>query len=302
MLSLRNWEFFLRETFINVRRNGLMSLAAVSTVVVSLSILGSFLLAIVNLDAMASDMARKVEITMFFLKPVSKIGAERARKQVLEIRGVKEVQFVSRREALNRLKERLEGQIDFSDIEKSNPLPDSLEVRVFDPDQVGNVVTQLKRMQPPAGVPGFDTPQYGKKYAQRILHFSRAVKALGMFTAALLSLSILVIINNTIRLTIFARRREIRIMQLVGATNWFIRVPFLMEGILHGFIGSALASLLLLCGYYYTVTHFRMAFPFVPVIPVEGIMGHFFWVLCFMGLLFGYAGSLISIRKFLANL
>ena len=296
MLTLRNLEFFLRETSLNIRRNALMSLAAVSTVVVSLCILGSFLLVIVNVDAMATDVSRKVEVTMFFNEQVSEKKAERSRKKILSIDGVKEVEYVSRETALQRLKERLEGQINFSDIEKNNPLPDSLEVSVTDPDIIGDVVTKLKRVE------GFDEPEYGKKYAQKILRFGRAVKTIGVVTTALLSLSILLIINNTIRLTIFARRREVRIMQLVGATNWFIKVPFLMEGVLHGIAGSAVASLLLVVAYSYGVKNLTNTLPFIPVVPREALTSHFIVVLNLMGLLFGYTGSLISIRKFLANL
>lgn len=293
MLALRNLEFFLRETFINIRRNGLMSLAAISTVVVSLCILGSFLLAVANLDSIATDIARKVEITLFFKTRTTKSEAKDARQKVLELPGVKEVKYVSRKEALERLEERLEGEIDFSDIEKSNPLPDSLEVRVTDPDLVGNVVTQLQKLE------GFDKPEYGEKYARRILHFNRAVKTVGVATAGLLLLSILLIINNTIRLTIYSRRREIRIMQLVGATNWFIKVPFLMEGVFHGITGSIVASLILVSGYSYATRHIMSTLPFVPVLPIGSLLRQFLAVVNLMGLLFGYAGSLWSIRKFL---
>jgi cell division transport system permease protein len=296
MLTLRNWEFFLRETFINIRRNGLMTVAAISTVVVSLCILGSFLLAVVNLESLATDIARKVEITLFFKKRTRATEAEVIRRDIDRLPGVKEVRYVSRDQALQRLKKRLEGQIDFSDIEKSNPLPDSLEVRVTNPDLVRQVVAQLERLEQ------FDKPEYGEKYAQRILHFNRAVKVVGAVTGGLLILSILLIINNTIRLTIFARRREIRIMQLVGATNWFIKVPFLLEGIFHGLMGSIVASLLLVVGYTYGARHLASTLPFVPVLSIESLLLPFLGTVNLMGLLFGYTGSLWSIRRFLASL
>jgi len=273
-----------------------MSLAAVSTVVVSLCILGGFLLVIINLDSMATEISRKVEVTMFFKEKVSPQEAEPFRQQILKIPGVKDVRFISRETALRRLKERLEGQIDFSDIEKNNPLPDSLEISITDPDLIGDVVTRLKTL------PGFDEPEYGKKYAQKILTFSRVVKTAGVVATALLSLGVLLIINNTIRLTIFARRKEIRIMQLVGATNWFIKMPFLMEGVLHGIAGSAVASLVLVTAYSYGVKNLTATLPFIPVVPKEAVTVQFLIVLNLMGLLFGYVGSLISMRKFLAEL
>lgn len=285
-------EFFLRETFINIRRNGLMSVAAVSTVLIGLCGLGAMYLATVNLNLWAEQLAQQVEIYVPLQDGLSAQDSRAARRRIEKLPGVQSVRFVSRHEALQALQQQLGRQIDFSDFE-TNPLSDSFEVRVAVPGQVPATAALIKQVR------GVDKANvdYGATFINRILALRRVVWLGGGAAVVLLTLAILLIVGNTIRLTVFARRREIRLMQLVGATNEFICVPFMLEGVFHGIVGAALAGAVLTVAYQSLARWLSASLPFLPLAHPDGLMSC--WVLLLLaGGGFGLAGSAISLRKF----
>ncbi len=290
--SPHNLEFFLRETFINVRRNGLMSVAAVSTVLIGLCILGAAYLTTVNLNLWAGQLARQVEIYVPLQDGLSAQDSRAARLRIEQLPGVESVRFVSRHEELEKFQQQLGRQIDFSDFE-TNPLSDSFEVRVSSPEQVPATAALIRQIR------GVDKAHvdYGESLMNKIFALRRVVWLVGGAAVILLSLAILLIVSNTIRLTVFARRREIRLMQLVGATNEFICVPLVLEGVFHGIVGAALACAGLTVVYQSLARWLSASLPFLPLAHPDGLMG--FWVLLlFAGTGFGLVGSAISLRRY----
>lgn len=290
--SPHHLEFFLRETFINVRRNGLMSVAAVSTVLIGLCLLGATYLATVNLNLWAGQLARQVEIVVPLNEGLSAQEAQAARRRIEKLPGVRSVRFVSRHEAWQALQQQLGRQIDFSDFE-TNPLFDSFDVRVTAPEQVPATAALIKQIR------GVDKEHvdYGGALMNKIFALRRVVWLVGGAAVVLLTLAILLMVGNTLRLTVFARRREIRLMQLVGATNEFICVPLVLEGVFHGIVGAALACAVLTVVYQSFARWLSASLPFLPLAPPDGLMGC--WVLLlFAGVVFGLAGSAISLRRF----
>lgn len=299
-MNLRALEFYLRETLTNISRNATMSLAAVSTVAVSFIILGASLLIIVNLDALAASAARQVHIIVELDKGASKEQTAAVQAAIKGVSLVREVRYVSGDQALRELKGQYGQHINFSDIEERQKrrrlMPDFLEVFVTEPQAVPVCAKRILQIE------GVHEAGYGEQNAEKLLRLSRIIKIVNGVALALLGLGIGTIIHNTVRLTIFARRREIRIMQLVGATNTFIRIPFILEGVVHGLVGAALAWAVLRFGYSSLLTHAQRALPFMRLVDVSEFGLSFFLILLGAGAAFGLLGTTFSVRKFTTSL
>ena len=285
------------EALRSIRASASTTLAATMTVLIGMFLLG-LLIALGSWVVSWSEHVKKEVVVKVFYCTADMCAKEATAAQVNAVRvklesdpRVKTVTFVSKDEALERMKKR------FPDLFKgglvSNPLPASEEVelrRAEDADAV------YRSFQPPP--PGVESVSYGKKTARRIIQVARVIEIVFLLAVIILFVASTLLIANTIRLSIFARRREIEVMKLVGATNWFVRGPFMLEGLICGLAGSLAAVLLLLVGK-------EVAWP--------RILGHIsagsdvsavdFWVnaltLIVAGLLLGAAGSGLTLRRFL---
>jgi cell division transport system permease protein len=148
-------------------------------------------------------------------------------------------------------------------------------------------------------LPGVAEVRYGQELTERLLALVRAAKMGGLSLIIFMALASLLIIATTIRLTIYARRREIRIMQLVGATHWFIRLPFLLEGLLYGLAGGILAAVVLLVGYSYLDQQVTRALAFLPLLFSPRLLALLAGLMVSLGVVFGLAGSLLATREYL---
>jgi cell division transport system permease protein len=213
-------------------------------------------------------------------------------QQLQRIPEVTDSHFVSKETALNKLVERMKGRIDVNDLTR-NPLPDSFELAVDDARHLELVAERARRV---AGVSGV---KYGEEIARRMLNFNALVRSVGVVILGLLFLSTVLIVSNTIRLTVFARRKEIEIMQMVGAAEWFIRWPFILEGVIQGLVGSIMAAALVGTSYAMVVPQLRETVVFLPVIPAATLLPQLVPALIFLGAFVGALGSLVSVNKFL---
>ena len=148
-------------------------------------------------------------------------------------------------------------------------------------------------------LPGVETAKFGQEVVTHLFQLTRVLRIGGVLLIALLAVATLFIISNTIRITVFARRREVNIMKYVGATDWFIRWPFLLEGMLMGLIGGGIASAVLYQGYNAILVRIYATLAFFPMLPTWPTMGYLCGVLLIVGTLIGALGSSISLRKFL---
>jgi cell division transport system permease protein len=243
--------FFLREALRALRRNAAPSLAAVATVLITTLVLGVFIPVVRAATAKTNEVRNKIELEVYISDSASKAQAAELGNMIRDIEHVGSVQYVSKEQALNLLRGRLNTQDDpiAEGLLTSNPLPASYRIRLDDPANVGLVKNSL---QPTASdgrpryiSPAIDDIRDREDETQKILSATSTIKVLLASLAALLVLASVLLVANTIRLSIFARRREVEVMKLVGATNWFIRWPFVIEGVIVGFLGAAAAVALL---------------------------------------------------------
>jgi cell division transport system permease protein len=240
--------FFLREAVRALRRNAVPSFAAMATVLVTVLVLGVFIPVVQATTGAANEIRAKVLVDVYLKPDVKKADIERVRRIIEdETPGVGRVEFISKAEALRS--ERKAGRGDFYDLLGANPLPDLFRVTPERPEAIVQVRDALAPMSPSGArtvVDGsIDEVQDRKENTDKILSATRVVKLTMGLLAGLLALASLLLVANTIRLSMYARRREVEVMKLVGATDWFIRWPFVIEGMLVGALGGVLAILLL---------------------------------------------------------
>lgn len=281
--------YFLREVFTNIRRSPLMSIASVTTVLVLTLILGYFTAIMMNLEALANSLLREVQVVAYLDDDANQVSVS---QQLERIPGVTESHFVSKETALKKLVERMQGRINVDDLTR-NPLPDSYEVAVDSADALELVAKRARR------IAGVSYVKYGEEIAQRMLRFNALVRSVGAIVLGLLFLSTVLIVSNTIRLTVFARRKEIEIMQMVGAAEWFIRWPFILEGVLQGLLGATIAATMVGSSYAMVVPKLIETITFLPIVTADKILPLLLPALILNGAFVGALGSLVSVNKFL---
>ena len=283
--------FWMRETASNIRRNRVMSLLAISTAAIGLSILGTFYLLTNLTRATVHETTQKIDLVIFLKTDVTPAR----RKQIFEasrIPQVKSVVFVSRDAALRAMKH------DFPNIPvddflgRDNPLHDELMIKLHDAKDLFKVRAYLSGLR---GVVEARTPD-ADAVVRTLLAANHFLTVAGMIALCVLGLAILLIIHNAIRLTIVARRREIRIMELVGATHTFISVPFLWEGIIYGTLGATIATFLLTAMHRGLIRVLEVARLPVPLSQGEVLQNCILLTLC-AGALFGLLGSWFSLAR-----
>ena len=238
--------FFFREAFRALSRNAAPSLAATVTVLLTALVLGIFIPIVQTTTGTANEVRGRVLVDVYISNAATNAEVNELRRELEATPNVESVRFTSKEQALaEERKKRPEA----FELLGRNPLPDRFSIRPDDPDQVTAIVDRLA----PRNAKGNREPQLAaidevrnaEDDTQEILTATTWVKALGIGLAALLVLASIALVANTIRLSIFARRREVEVMKLVGATNWFIRWPFVIEGVIVGAMGGILAILLL---------------------------------------------------------
>lgn len=302
-MSFKTFLRHMREGFKNVFRNGWMSVASITSIVVSLFVLGVFILLVLNVNAIADKADSQVQINVHLGLNIDEKLRQTVESEIGSMPEVSKITFVSKEQGLKDFRESM-GK-DAAELlegfdEENNPLPDKLIVEVVEPTTVPFVAEKIDALnQTHAEKPIFKV-NYGKGSVETLFKITRAVRNIGFIFVAGLGLMSMFLISNTIRVTILARRKEIGIMKLVGATNYFIRWPFFIEGALIGLIGSLITSGLLYGGYSSLVSS-------VQGDPLLGLtlipFGDIWLLLCSLlvalGVLIGIWGSTVSIRKFL---
>ena len=293
-MKVRTIEYYIREVFISLRRNNWMSVASIGTVAVSLFIFGLFLMMVMNMNKLAENMESQVQINVYLLDKVDREQARDIEKDLKEIEGVESVGFVTKDEAMERFKDRLGDQKTLLDaLDETNPLPDSFEVTVTNPDLVKTAAEKMEKLD------GVECAKYGQDVMEHLFEITRLLRIFGFTLMLVLAFATLFIISNTIRLTVFARRKEIAIMKYVGATDWFIRWPFVMEGMVLGLFGSIIAAMVLRTAYTAMAEKVYDTLAFFPLIPEQPFLTYITIVVVISGMVVGAIGSAVSIKKFL---
>jgi cell division transport system permease protein len=284
---------FFSEAFRSIATNISTTAAAVMTVLIGMFLLGLFIVLGTWLLSWTGNVKKDIVVNVYFCTQ-GQCGEEANEKQIEGVRtqlasnpNVESFEFITKDKALDQMKERYP---ELTEDLPRNPLPASYEVVPKDAELVQEIAASLEPT--PAGV---ERVTYGEKKAEKVLHWAAIIGGTVLFGSIILLVSSTILIANTIRLSIFSRRHEIEVMKLVGASNWFVRAPFMLEGLLCGLVGSILAVILLFVADRLALGRLLggddgtepWAFPFIALTMIG------------VSLLIGAAGSGITMRRFL---
>jgi len=293
-VRFETWRYYLAETGRGLARNAYMSLASVATVAVSLLVLAAVLVAAANLQYIAANVQSQVEMVVYLKDGLSQQQKDAISAGLKDMAGVSSVTYVSKDDALTQLEQEFGDEKDVLEgVRDINPLQDSFQVRFEKPQDVPPAAQKAE------GLAGVDSVYYEQQVVDRLARFTTLLRVVGLGAVLLLSFGTVFIISNTIRLAVFARRYEVRVMKLVGATDWFIRWPFILEGMVLGFAGAVLTSAIVYGLYTWLVGLLVRDLPFVPVIMPYPFVLRLSVVLVAGGTLLGMVGSAMSLRRFL---
>jgi cell division transport system permease protein len=242
--------FFLREAFRSMSRNAVPSFAAMASVLVTVLVLGVFIPIVQATTGAANDVRNRVLVNAYLKPDASRADVTRVQRLLRErVDYVGSVQYVSKQDAYAEQRRRFP---DAYQLLGRNPLPDTFRITPDEPDNALKLRDALSPSTPGGGRttldPAIQVVKNSKDDTQKILIATRVVKITTGLLAVLLVVASVLLVSNTIRLSLFSRRREVEVMKLVGATDWFIRWPFVIEGIVLGALGGIVAILLLLVG------------------------------------------------------
>lgn len=305
-MSLRGWANALRDAIRSMTQSGLMSLASMLSVAVSLLVLAVTMLLAVNLQFMAENAEAQVEVKVYLCaaqreeakcnkQELTEPQKQAIVEQIRKTPNVKEATYMTRHQALEEMKKTDPSQREvLTGYEgDANPLSDEVHIKVVEVEQVKAVAEAVQAMN---GVAKVD---YGQQVVEKLLIFTNAIRIGGAGLVLLLVVATVLTLSNTIRLSVYARRREISIMKLVGATDWYIRRPFMLEGVFLGVIGALVAGGLTAWGYLRLVPGLQQSVPFLPVVQPAMVLLDLTLGLLLLGAVLGAIGSLISLRRFL---
>ncbi len=296
--------YFLKESFQGLTRNLSTTLGSIITIFLSLLIIGVFLVGGVIVEHLVRNIENEVTITAHVGDDASQESIDAVISQISGLSDVASVSFTTKEQALEDFRETTINPDIIDQLDGQNPLPASIEVDLSDPSQVETVVQQILDSTDYKSIT--DNPddpaeaiRYGQRTVDKLFTVTSYLRYIGVALILLLVFIALVFINNTIRLAIMARRKEIAIMRLVGASNGFIRGPFLMEGALHAVIGAGLAIVVLQVLRTYALPRLQDAISFLSL----DVSGHtyvmIYLALLGAGLVIGLLGSAFAMRRYL---
>lgn len=291
--------YFVERAFINIRQNLLVTLLTIGTITLAFLILSLALLIYVNLERVTESWSDRVQVTAYFSEDLSPGDLATLKAKITAVEGTSDVQYISKDEALKRFYGRLKGQEALLEGVSPEILPSSLEIHLKknsrDSTSVSRYVERLKK------IPMITEVQYGEEWVKRFSHFMNLIRFAGVLVAGFIVLAVVFIVANTIKLTIYARKDELDLMGLVGATRLFIKVPYLIEGVVQGGIGAILAILVLLgvylaflnnADFFFSFNTMEAGFLFLPVTYLVALV--------FGGAALGFLGSLASLKRFIS--
>lgn len=294
-MTLNSSRYILRETVNSMKRNPWLSIASVITVMVSLVILGFSIFFLANASNMAESFESELEIATFVQDKATPSQVDALKNQISEMPGVASVTLVSKEEALQDFGKTLGGTQSnlLADLGGRNPFPDKLTVKATDPQNVKELAKAVEVL------PEVDKVRYGQDFVDQLLKFTQWLRWIGFGVVAAFSIAAIVLISINVKMNVFSRRREIQIMKLVGASNGFIRWPFLIEGLALGLVGGAMAAVIVGMGYNFIVMYVLSKLTFLPVVQNDVLFRQVTFGLVFSGMAMGALGSGISLQKFL---
>jgi cell division transport system permease protein len=296
--------YLIGEAATSFKRNWVMSLGAIITIFLSLLLVGVSLYFGSVVNTLMKGVEDMVSIQIFILDDAPSQDIEVLQRQLQNNPLVKSVGFTTKEEAWENFKETMEQSPEVLDAIEGNPLPASLDVELNNAQDVQIVVNEIKASE--AFIRIADRPddpekslKYGKSTVEKLFAFTNVLRYVGIAFIVMLAIVSLIFINNTIRLAIYARRAEIGIMRLVGASNWFIRAPFILEGVFQALIGAVLALGAIFTFHSWGLPLIRQAVSFMTISVTGSVLTQISFTLVLGGIVIGVLGSWIAMRKYL---
>lgn len=297
--------YFFRESLTGFKRNLSTALGSIITIFLSLLIIGIFCICGVIINNVVTSVENQVSITAYVADDASEQDIHAVEQYIQELPGVESVDFTTKDQALENFTNSMTSNPDIvAQLDGENPLPASIDVNLSEAQSVSDIANRI--LENETFVKICDNPddpsdslQYGQKTVDKLFSLTNAIRYIGIGLIVVLVLIAFIFINNTIRLAILARRKEIAIMRLVGASNGFIRGPFLAEGALHAIIGALLAIGVIELIRLFALPRITAALPWLPI-NVDPVMFVLIYVtlLC-AGLVIGLLGSVFAMRRYL---
>ena len=293
----RRFFYTLKQAFLQVFRNRAMTMASIFAITAMLLILGLFFVIVININTAAAMIKQDYDsIEVFLLDTTTKDQADVMIAELKEGNGVEEVTYRTKDEAMVELKARWGDSGYLLDSIADNPLPNSIVIKINSLEAADDVAAKA------ASFEGIEDVKYYKETVDKLMEATRFVQMAAIVIMVFLIIVSVVVVSNTIKLTVFNRSREISIMKYVGATNWFIRGPFLAEGIIIGLISAAVSVGISAVVYEKIVELIGQdvfAVLSTPMVPVDFLIENLIWIFAALGVSIGACGSIISMRKFL---
>lgn len=294
---IRRFFYTLKQAFIQVFRNRTMTLASIFAITAMLLILGLFFVIVININTAATVISQDYDTIEVYLKDkTTKKQADVLIADMKTQQGVEDVTYRTKDDAMKELKARWGDSGYLLDSLTENPLPNSLIITINNLEDADAIAQKAETLK------GIEDVKYYKETVDKLMSATKFVQIAAIVIMAFLIIVSVVVVANTIKLTVFNRAREISIMKYVGATNWFIRGPFLAEGIIIGLLSAAIS--LVITGFVYNevvemIGKDVLAILSTSMVPVEFLVENLIWIFGALGVSIGACGSIISMRKFL---
>ncbi len=289
-MKLSSAKYLIYEGFKNVWKNWMMSAASIGVLVLCLLLTGASALLSINISNTLNAIESQNVVKVYLKNEVDSEKATQIGESIKSLDNITSCEFYSKEQAVEKFKDTL-GKA-FESMKENNPLPDSYKVTLSDISKYDETVEKIK------AIDGVDTVVNRSELFEKLTKFDRFVSLAGMIIVLILALVSLFIISNTIRLTMYNRRFEISIMKSVGATDWFVRIPFMVEGVIIGIIAAIISSVTLKFFYDFIIQVIKKNISFFNT-PFSDVSVPLFLSFLLAGILFGLIGGLISISKYL---
>ncbi len=287
--------YILLESVRNIRDNGLTTIVTIVTIGFSLAIFTLFLLVSINISTVIQKWGEQIQVVVYLKDGIPRNEVGRLRKIISNVDGVDKVDYISKESALNILKRELKGYKGVLDAMVDNPLPLSFEVKINESyrstDKIRYIVSKLEKLE------WVDDMQYGREWVERFAGLLKFVELFTLVVGVFLTVAVVFIVSNTVKLAVYARKSEIEITRLIGASNLYIKSPFFVEGVFEGLVGGFMAAGLILLGVKIMSMNVPAMFLHLVAMPVRPLV-----LLCGLvvaGISFGVVGSMVSLGRFL---
>jgi len=294
-MKFDSMKYSLKDAVKSIVRNKTLSIASIATVAATLFILGAITLGVANVDKAVTQLGSMVEVTVYLKNDITEAQQSAIEDKIKAVEGINTITFESKEEALNNIKGQLNdttGELT-AGFEEDNPFPSSFTVNVSKPEIIDKVVSSIE------GMDGIDEIKDARSLIENISKFTDSIKLAAIVGFVIFILISLFLIGNTIKITVFTRKREIGIMKYVGATDWFIRWPLIIEGIILGIVGAIISVMILALGYFVLTSRLDLDLFGFTLIGISYVWKVVVWELLACGLFIGAVGSILSMRKFL---